>query len=282
MRKTPAFERHMDMISERYPLLTREQERDIARKAKGGDQSAIDKLILHNQRFAYLRATKKAHCGMAIEDLMSAANLGLAEAVKRFDPERGLKFISYAVHWIDVKIHEEINRGSGTVKVPHHTGNYVKRVRVAEWELTSSGVSHPTDREVADHAGLDLHRVVSARSVVAKSLELDRPLRSDRQRGGTDMTFKDMIVCEAPAPDDGLDREDMVKTARRVLSYMDPRNREIFELRFGLAGSPDGYNLHTIGDRYGVSRERVRQIILEEAGMARCRPEFANAKDLLV
>ncbi len=237
------------------PLLTAQQEVAIARKVRAGDEEAMQELVKRNLRFVISVAKKYQNRGMALTDLIGEGNLGLLTAARKFDPDQGVKFISYAVWWIRQAILASLARQGRTVRVPlNRTADLSRIVRTAE-TLRQDLQREPTPEEIAAGTGLALDVVQSLAALNTSDVRLDAPLDPDGERSLIDRFIADeQGDTEARAMDRFLSEE--IEHALRTLP---PRDAKVLRLYFGLDGDRE-HTLEEIGGMLGVTRERVRQL----------------------
>jgi RNA polymerase primary sigma factor len=237
------------------PLLTAQQEVAIARKVRAGDEEAMQELVKRNLRFVISVAKKYQNRGMALTDLIGEGNVGLLTAARKFDPDQGVKFISYAVWWIRQAILASLARQGRTVRVPlNRTADLSRIVRTAE-TLRQDLQREPTPEEIAAGTGLALDVVQSLAALNTSDVRLDAPLDPDGERSLIDRFIADeQGDTEARAMDRFLSEE--IEHALRTLP---PRDAKVLRLYFGLDGDRE-HTLEEIGGMLGVTRERVRQL----------------------
>ncbi len=239
----------------RIPLLKIEEETALARRAFKGDVEAQEKLARHNVRFVVSVAKKFQNRGVPLMDLIGEGNLGLMTAARKFDPDRGVKFISYAVWWIRQAILASLARQGRTVRVPlNRTADLSRIVRTSE-TLRQDLQREPTPEEIAAATGLTLDVVQSLAALNTSEVRLDAPLDPDGERSLIDRFIADeQGDPEAQAMDKFLSEE--IEHALRTLP---PRDARVIRLYFGLDGGRE-HTLEEIGGMLGVTRERVRQL----------------------
>jgi RNA polymerase primary sigma factor len=237
------------------PLLTAQQEVAIARKVRAGDEEAMQELVKRNLRFVISVAKKYQNRGMALTDLIGEGNVGLLTAARKFDPDQGVKFISYAVWWIRQAILASLARQGRTVRVPlNRTADLSRIVRTAE-TLRQDLRREPTPEELAAATGLALDVVQSLAALNTSEVRLDAPLDPAGDRALIDRFIADeQGDPEAQAMDKFLSEE--IEQALRTLA---PRDAKVLRLYFGLDGGRE-HTLEEIGGMLGVTRERVRQL----------------------
>ncbi len=258
------------------PLLSAQQEVAIARKVRAGDEEAMQELVKRNLRFVISVAKKYQNRGMALTDLIGEGNLGLMTAARKFDPDQGVKFISYAVWWIRQSILAALARQGRTVRVPlNRTADLSRIIRTAE-TLRQDLQREPTPEEIAAATGLTLDVVQSLAALNTSDVRLDAPLDPDGERSLIDRFIADeQGDAEAQAMDKFLSEE-----IDRALRSLAPRDAKVLRLYFGLDGGRE-HTLEEIGGMLGVTRERVRQLRdralkrLREGDIGRALASFA-------
>jgi len=249
---------------ERYPLITPDEERTLVRRMCKGDQSARDKLVNANLRFVIHVAKSFQNQGLSLSDLINEGNLGLMTAARKFDPDKGCRFITYAVWWIRQNIHKALETQTRSVRVPANVLNDLARLRKTETELTQSLERTPTKDEVASKADFERAKADHTLGATYQTLSLDT-----RRYDQGDITYVETIPDESvTAPDEDLYREQSHGEVRSALRSLNPRLQTVLALHYGMDGDePKTYQ--QIGLHLGVSRERVRQ--LKEEALHRLR-----------
>jgi RNA polymerase primary sigma factor len=258
------------------PLLTPQQEVAIARKVRTGDQEAMQELVKRNLRFVISVAKKYQNRGLALTDLIGEGNVGLLTAARKFDPDQGVKFISYAVWWIRQAILAALARHGRTVRVPlNRTADLSRIVRTSE-SLRQELRREPTPEEIANAVGLSVDVVQSLSALNAAEVRLDAPLDPEGDRSLIDrFIVDDQADAEAQAMDQFLSEE-----IDRALRTLPARDAKVLRLYFGLDGGRE-HTLEEIGAMLGVTRERVRQLRdralkrLREGDVGRALASFA-------
>jgi RNA polymerase primary sigma factor len=237
------------------PLLSAQQEVAIARRVRAGDEEAMQELVKRNLRFVISVAKKYQNRGMALTDLIGEGNVGLLTAARKFDPDQGVKFISYAVWWIRQAILASLARQGRTVRVPlNRTADLSRIIRTAE-ALRQELRREPTPEEIAAATGLTLDVVQSLAALNTADVRLDAPLDPDGERALIDRFVADEGGdAESQAMDKFLSEE-----IDRALRTLPPRDAKVLRLYFGLDGGRE-HTLEEIGGMLGVTRERVRQL----------------------
>jgi RNA polymerase primary sigma factor len=237
------------------PLLTAQQEIAIAKRVRAGDDEAMQELVKRNLRFVISVAKKYQNRGLALTDLIGEGNVGLLTAARKFDPDQGVKFISYAVWWIRQAILASLARQGRTVRVPlNRTADLSRIVRTAE-TLRQELRREPTPEEIAHATGLSLDVVQSLAALNTSEVRLDAPLDPEGDRSLIERFIADeQGDPETQAMDKFLSEE--IESALRTLP---PRDAKVLRLYFGLDGGRE-HTLEEIGGMLGVTRERVRQL----------------------
>jgi RNA polymerase primary sigma factor len=237
------------------PLLTPPQEIAIARKVRAGDQDAMQELVKRNLRFVISVAKKYQNRGLPLTDLIGEGNVGLLTAARKFDPDQGVKFISYAVWWIRQAILAALARQGRTVRVPlNRTADLSRIVRTAE-TLRQELRREPTPEEIAQAVGLSVDVVQSLAALNTSEVRLDAPLDPEGDRSLIDrFVADDYASAEDQAMDNFLSEE--IESALKTLPA---RDAKVLRLYFGLDGGRE-HTLEEIGGMLGVTRERVRQL----------------------
>src|SRR5688572_8728475 len=258
------------------PLLTQKEEIALARKVRAGEQEAMQELVKRNLRFVISVAKKYQNRGMPLTDLIGEGNVGLLTAARKFDPDQGVKFISYAVWWIRQAILAALARHGRTVRVPlNRTADLSRIVRTAE-ALRQELRREPTPEEIAASVGLSVDVVQSLAALNTAEVRLDAPLDPEGDRSLIDrFVADDHADTEAQAMDRFLSDE-----VEQALKTLPPRDAKVLRLYFGLDGGRE-HTLEEIGGMLGVTRERVRQLRdralkrLREGDVGRALASFA-------
>jgi len=247
-----------------YPLLTREEEVELARRIKKGDQEALDILVRSNLRFVVSVAKKYQNQGVALGDLINEGTLGLIRAGQKFDETKGIKFISYAVWWIRQAILQALAEQSRIVRVPLNRAGALHRIGKRTSALLQELGREPTPEEIAEDLDISEEEVERTLALSQTHLSLDAPLIP-----GEDSRLLDYLPDQfSPAPDDETYERALSVTIEEALSTLKEREAKILRLYFGLDGQ-EPMTLEEIGSLLGITRERVRQI--KERALARLR-----------
>jgi len=238
-----------------YPLLKGTEEIELAKKIRAGDQDALQELVKRNLRFVISVAKKYQNRGLPLIDLIGEGNVGLLTAARKFDPDQGVKFISYAVWWIRQAILASLARQGRTVRVPlNRTADLSRIVRTAE-ALRQELRREPTPEEISASVGLSLDVVQSLAALNTAEVRLDAPMDPEGDRSLIDrFVADDHADSEAQAMDRFLSEE-----VEQALKTLPPRDAKVLRLYFGLDGGRE-HTLEEIGGMLGVTRERVRQL----------------------
>lgn len=237
----------------RYDLLTREQEADLARRIREGDEEALKALVNANLRFVVTVAKRYLHQGLTLADLINEGNIGLLKAAGRFDETRGFKFISYAVWWIRQSILQALLDHSRLVRLPQNQTALLLKINRARSLLQSEGVENPNSLQLARQSGLEVSEVRRVLSLGGTEVGLD-------DQGTGDRPLVETLAAEnQPGPDVRLYARVMREDVRRSLAALDEREATIISLYYGLEND-EALTLEAIGQRLGLTRERIRQI----------------------
>jgi RNA polymerase primary sigma factor len=237
------------------PLLTPQQEMAIARLVQGGDAEAMQELIKRNLRFVISVAKKYQNRGLPLSDLIGEGNLGLLTAARKFDPDQGVKFISYAVWWIRQSILAALARQGRTVRVPlNRTADLSRITRVSE-TLRQDLRREPTFEEIAANTGLAVDVVRSLAALNNAEVRLDSPLDPEGERS----MIERFIAEEQGDPEEQSMERFLTEQVDAALRSLTPRDAKVLRLYFGLDGGRE-HTLEEIGGMLGVTRERVRQL----------------------
>jgi RNA polymerase primary sigma factor len=237
------------------PLLTSQQEIAIAKRVRAGDDEAMQELVKRNLRFVISVAKKYQNRGLALTDLIGEGNVGLLTAARKFDPDQGVKFISYAVWWIRQAILASLARQGRTVRVPlNRTADLSRIVRTAE-TLRQELRREPTPEEIASSTGLSVDVVQSLAALNTSEIRLDAPLDPEGDRS----LIERFIADEQGDPETQAMDKFLSEEIENALRTLPPRDAKVLRLYFGLDGGRE-HTLEEIGGMLGVTRERVRQL----------------------
>jgi RNA polymerase primary sigma factor len=236
-------------------LLTPQEEVTLAQAIKQGDQNALHRLTRANLRFVVSVAKKYQGQGLTLADLINEGNYGLIKAAQRFDETRGFKFISYAVWWIRQAILQALAEQSRVVRLPLNRIGTISKIRKSSARLAQTHERQPNIEELAVELEVDVEKVREAMQHTGRHLSMDAPFNEDDDNSLLDVLPDD----EDTKPDDSLMDESLKIDIERALNLLHPREAEITRLYFGI-GREHPLTLEEIGQRFGLTRERVRQI----------------------
>lgn len=246
------------------PLLTAQEEIDLAKRIQKGDKKARDQMIRSNLRLVISIAKRYSNLGVPLSDLIEEGNIGLMKSVDKFDPNRGFRFSTYAAWWIKQGISRAIIDQGKMIRVPVYMNEEILKYKKAIEEMTHKLKRKPRLGEIAKKLQVPVDKIKELEGSIAKMSSLDAPIGEDG-----DGQVKDIIEDESMiAPDEQLEIFFNKERARMILNSLSERERKIIEMRFGL-GDGEMYTLAEIAEKLGVSRERVRQ--LEEATIKKLR-----------
>jgi len=239
----------------RWPLLTAEEEVELAKRIERGDKEAKERMINSNLRLVVSIAKRYQGHGLSLLDLIQEGIIGLIRAVEKFDWRRGFKFSTYATWWIRQAVQRGVANKSRTIRIPVHIAEREQRIARAERTLAPKLGRQPTEEEVAKHARLPLKQVQDVRKAARAVTSLDRPIGSENEAA-----LGDLFASEEAQPEEELDVSLEQDVLRRAVAQLPEREREVVKLRYGLNGDRDPASLEAIGKQLGLTRERVRQI----------------------
>lgn len=246
------------------PLLTAQDEIDLAKRIKKGDKKAREQMIRSNLRLVISIAKRYSNLGVPLSDLIEEGNIGLMKSVDKFDPDRGFRFSTYSAWWIKQGISRAIIDQGKMIRVPVYMNEEILKYKKAIEQMTHKLKRKPRLGEIAKKLQVTVDKVKELEGSIAKMSSLDAPIGEDG-----DGQVKDIIEDETSvAPDEQLEVFFNKERAKLILNSLGERERKIIEMRFGL-GDGETYTLAEIADKLGVSRERVRQ--LEEATIKKLR-----------
>lgn len=253
-RESQSLDKYLQEIG-KVELLTPEQEIEYAVKIRKGDQAALEKLVKANLRFVVSVAKQYQNQGLTLGDLINEGNLGLIKAAKRFDETRGFKFISYAVWWIRQSILQALAEQSRIVRLPLNRVGALNKIGRAYSSLEQEFEREPTASELAKELDMDIDEVADALKISGRHISVDAPFSQGEENRLLDVLQND----EQPSPDYGLMSLSLQNDIERALSTLTEREAEVIKLYFGLA-KEHSLTLEEIGEKFNLTRERVRQI----------------------
>lgn len=254
-RETASLDKYLQEIG-KVDLITADEEVELAQLIKAGDQRALEKLTKANLRFVVSVAKQYQNQGLTLPDLINEGNLGLIKAAKRFDETRGFKFISYAVWWIRQSILQALAEQSRIVRLPLNKVGSLNKINKAFSQLEQEYEREPSADELADVLEIATSEVQTTLGVAARHVSMDAPFVE-----GEDNSLLDVLENgNTPGTDAKLEyMESLRREIERSLSTLTDRQRDVIKLYFGI-GVEHPMSLEDIGDKFGLTRERVRQI----------------------
>ncbi|PHI18379.1 RNA polymerase subunit sigma [Lewinellaceae bacterium SD302] len=254
-RESQSLEKYLQEIG-KVDLLTPEEEVDLAKRIKQGDQIALEKLTKANLRFVVSVAKQYQNQGLSLSDLINEGNLGLIKAAQRFDETRGFKFISYAVWWIRQSILQALAEQSRIVRLPLNKVGSLNKINKAFSELEQRFEREPSSEELAEQLEIASEEVETTLGVAARHVSMDAPFVE-----GEDNSLLDVLENTAtPGTDTALEyAESLRREIERSLSTLTERQCDVIKLYYGI-GVEHPMSLEDIGEKFGLTRERVRQI----------------------
>lgn len=252
-RSTASLDKYLQEIG-KEDLISVEEEVELAQRIRKGDRVALEKLTKANLRFVVSVAKQYQNQGLSLPDLINEGNMGLIKAAKKFDETRGFKFISYAVWWIRQSILQALAEQSRIVRLPLNQVGALNRINKARAKFEQENQRRPTESELAEILEVPKEKIDTSISVSGRHVSVDAPFVP-----GEDSSLLDVMVnSDSPKADNELLHESLRKEIDRALSTLTPREKEIIESFFGI-NRPE-MTLEEIGNHFGLTRERVRQI----------------------
>ncbi|MFT4579769.1 MAG: RNA polymerase primary sigma factor [Nitrospinales bacterium] len=249
-------------------LLTREEEIKLAESIKQGDSKAVQEMVRRNLKYVVTVANKYRGFGMSLQDLIEEGNIGLIQAAKRFDVSRNVKFITYAVWWIKQAIMHSLAEQSGTVKLPVKQAGKITRFNKKSQQMCQDMEREPTQAEVAKSLGYKDDEINSIMRAYRTHLSLDTPLKNDDHTPYLDLLENKNLIPY----DDQIMQESLSEKVDQMLEDLSEREATVLKMRFGFSGEVK--TLEEIGQKIGLSRERVRQI--EKRAKERLKSKLQN------
>jgi len=253
-RETASLDKYLTEIG-KVDLLTAEEEVKLAQKIKQGDQIALKRLVNANLRFVVSVSKQYQNQGLSLPDLINEGNLGLIKAAQRFDETRGFKFISYAVWWIRQSILQALAEQSRIVRLPLNKIGSINKINKTSAILEQDLGRTPTHSEIADKLDISIKEVKETLRNASRQVSMDAPLKQEETSNMYDVLRED----DSPTPETGLLYDSLRKEIKRAISTLTEREIEVISLYFGLDGMPP-MTLEEIGEKFELTRERVRQI----------------------
>ena len=253
-RESQSLDKYLQEIG-KVDLLTPDEEVDLAQRIRSGDQIALEKLTKANLRFVVSVAKQYQNQGLSLGDLINEGNLGLIKAAKRFDETRGFKFISYAVWWIRQSILQALAEQSRIVRLPLNRVGSLNKISKSFSELEQKFEREPSPEELAEVLEITSSEVVDTMKISGRHVSMDAPFVQGEENSLLDVLKND----DDRTPDDGLMMDSLRKEVQRALSTLTQREADVVCLYFGLDGQHP-LTLEEIGEKFNLTRERVRQI----------------------
>lgn len=266
-RESASLEKYLQEIS-REPMVTVEEEAELAARIRRGDQKALERLTRANLRFVVSVAKQYQNQGMSLPDLINEGNLGLIKAAHKFDETRGFKFISYAVWWIRQALLQALAEQSRMVRLPLNQVGSLGRINRAFTKFEQEHERTPSSEELATILDEDPEKVAEVMKQGGRHLSMDAPFAEDDENGLLDVLTDETV----PTAETMLERESLAMEINRALNRLPEREREILRMFYGI-NRPET-TLEEIGLRFGLSRERVRQ--LKEKTLKKLRLDSHN------
>lgn len=253
-RESQSLDRYLQEIG-KVDLLTPDEEIELAIRIRKGDQKALEKMVKANLRFVVSVAKQYQNQGLTLGDLINEGNLGLIKAAKRFDETRGFKFISYAVWWIRQSILQALAEQSRIVRLPLNRVGALNKIGKAYSSLEQEYEREPNAGELAQELDMDIDEISSALKIAGRHVSMDAPFSQGEENRLLDILTNE----EIPSPDNTLISESLKSEIERALSTLTDREAEVIKLYFGLS-KEHSLTLEEIGEKFNLTRERVRQI----------------------
>lgn len=252
-RESASLEKYLQEIGHQ-DLLTADEEVELAQQIKKGDRKALERLTKANLRFVVSVAKQYQNKGLSLPDLINEGNLGLIKAAERYDETRGFKFISYAVWWIRQSILQAIAEQSRIVRLPLNQVGSVNRIARELNKFEQENERKPSVEEMADRIDLPAEKIAEAMKINTHHVSMDAPFAD-----GEDNSLLDFLPnTDSPSTDNVLDQESLRTEIGRVLDVLNDREQKVIKAFFGIGMQE--MTLEEIGDKYNLTRERVRQI----------------------
>lgn len=266
-RESASLDKYLQEIG-REELISVEEEVELAQRIRKGDRAALEKLTRANLRFVVSVAKQYQNQGLSLPDLINEGNLGLIKAAEKFDETRGFKFISYAVWWIRQSILQALAEQSRIVRLPLNQVGSLNKINKAFSRFEQENERCPSPEELAEELDIPIDKITDTIKISGRHISVDAPFVEDE-----DNSLLDVLVNEdSPVADRSLINESLLTEINRALEILSEREREIIKMFFGI-----GYvemTLEEIGDKFGLTRERVRQI--KEKAIRRLRQNSKN------
>jgi RNA polymerase primary sigma factor len=265
------FNRYLREIG-RFPLLTPQQEIDLAQKIKRGDAKAREQMINSNLRLVVTIAHDYVNLGLPLLDLISEGNIGLTKAVERFDAGKGAKLSTYAAWWIKQSIKRALANQSKTIRLPVHLVDKIAKVRRVSLQMSDELGREPTDDELGEELGIASEKVGRLKSAGIRPASLDAPIADNDSTEFAEVIGDD----EAQTPFELLRDKNLRREVEGLIAVLDSREKKIISQRFGLDGGKPK-TLEDVGRDFGVTRERIRQ--LQNIALTKLRRALAKKEE---
>ena len=238
-----------------FPRLTQEEERELARRCRAGDQEAVRKMVNSNLRLVVSVAREYAGRGVPLLDLLQEGSIGLLAAAQKFDYTLDYRFSTYATKWIRQGISRYLVNHGGLIRIPAHTAERIRRVLTAQRDLIQELGQAPTAEQIGEVCGIPADKVLRLLTLSPEICSLDAPVH-DEENGTLGVLLEDL---QSPQPQEALVRQELKSLMEELLGMLNERQQQVLRLRFGME---DGiyHSLEDIGAALGVSKERARQI----------------------
>jgi len=253
-RESQSLDKYLQEIG-KVDLLDADEEIALAKMIRQGDQTALEKLTKANLRFVVSVAKQYQNQGLSLGDLINEGNLGLIKAAKRFDETRGFKFISYAVWWIRQSILQALAEQSRIVRLPLNRVGALNKIGKTYSNLEQEFEREPSADEIANELDMEVSEISDALKISGRHVSMDAPFAQGEENRLIDVIQND----ELPAPDNSLITESLKAEIERAISTLSEREAEVIRLYFGI-NEDHSLTLEEIGERFNLTRERVRQI----------------------
>jgi len=252
-RESASLDKYLQEIG-RQELISVEEEVELAQRIRQGDDSALERLVNANLRFVVSVAKQYQNQGLSLPDLINEGNVGLIKAAQKFDETRGFKFISYAVWWIRQSILQAVAEQSRLVRVPLNQVGSINRVNKAQAQFEQKHERRASAEELAEELEMPIDKISEAMKIASRAISMDAPFAEGEENSLLDV----LPNTDSPMADSTLNQESLSKEVERVLEQLNPRDREILKMFFGIGCQE--MTLEEIGAKFNLTRERVRQI----------------------
>lgn len=252
-RTSIALDKYLQDIAHEE-LIDVDKEIELAQRIKEGDEQAMQEMVKANLRFVVSVAKQYQGRGLSLDDLIEEGNIGLIKAARKFDETKGFKFISYAVWWIRQCILEALEENVRIVRLPMNQENLLRNINKVRQNYLQEQNREPSNDEISEVLGVPANKIGEVIRLSKRYMSVDSPFEE-----GEDNSLADVIPSKHPDTDANLDKESLHEDIDKVLSLLPIRSRDIIKLNFGIGCEP--LSLEDIGDHFGISRERTRQIL---------------------